>query len=170
MKKIIFSLGLLSFLSSRLTAQDLPQVGWIETVVFQASAQSGAKTPLPLKAKVDTGAKTSSLNAVVKNKVVKLGQTYVQFTTKLEGKTYDLEAPLYKMDRVKTSDADEGEAREFVSLEVCVGQNVYPIVVSLNDRSKMVYPALLGRGFLENRFLVNSAKKNLQGKALCNTL
>ena len=129
--------------------------------------ESKVAFPLELKAKVDTGAKTSSLHAIVKSEFQKAGKTYIKFTIQFQGKTIELEAPLNKTNVVKTSDSEEGESRYFVSVNVCLGHHLFPIVVSLNNREKMVYPALLGRAFLNDQFLVNPGKTKIQGKPSC---
>ena len=145
---------------------DLPIVGWNEDVTFYVGPGNQAVS-LELKAKIDTGAKTSSLHAIVNSEFQKNGQTFVKFTTHSQGKRLELEAPLAKTNIVKTSDSEEGESRYFVTLDVCLGNTLFPVVVSLNERTKMAYPALLGRAFLNDHFLVNPGKAKLQGKPSC---
>lgn len=53
------------------------------------------------------------------------------------------------------------EERYEVKLKVKLGPKVFIARFTLADRSKKIYPILLGRKLLNNRFLVDSAKSSL---------
>lgn len=54
-----------------------------------------------------------------------------------------------------------GEERYEVKLKVKVGPKVFIARFTLADRSKKIYPILIGRKLLNNRFLVDSAESSL---------
>jgi hypothetical protein len=51
----------------------------------------------------------------------------------------------------------EREERFEVKLKVKLGPKIFPATFSLADRSKKIYPILLGRKMLNNRFLVDTS-------------
>ena len=68
--------------------------------------------------------------------------------------------PLHKIKKVRSSN---GELQERPSIKVSIEflGKVYKSVVSLTSRSDMKYPMLIGRKFLENRFLVDVSQEYL---------
>jgi hypothetical protein len=58
------------------------------------------------------------------------------------------------------------EKRYEVRLKVKLGPKVFMAAFSLADRSKKIYPVLLGRKLLNGRFLVDSAETGLDRKSL----
>lgn len=55
----------------------------------------------------------------------------------------------------------EREERFEVKLKVKLGPKIFPATFSLADRSKKIYPILLGRKMLNNRFLVDTAESSV---------
>ncbi len=109
-----------------------------------------------IKAKVDTGAKTSSLHCT--------GITLSDDSRHVEFHLLDEEHPLYKQNsfrlpvhriaRVRSSNGSV-ERRVFVMLKVGYDGEVKKSEFSLTDRSDMRYPVLLGRTFLRNGYVVD---------------
>ena len=135
--------------------QQPPPIGLVEHVEL-----SFQKARIPVDVKVDTGAATSSLHAID----IKVTKDIVRFRFSKNGEVY--EAPLVRRGKVKSSDG-ESEGRYFVEAKICTGSIRHPILISLNDRSKMKYPMLLGRDFLRGKFLVDSSSQNLLPKPSC---
>lgn len=141
-------------------------IGWVEhaTLFFPVTDLSSSR--LRIKAKVDTGANTSSLHAVDIEPFDRDGITFLSFAIPLNGVSKQVEAPLYKTGVVKTPEGVKQE-RFFIEAEICLGLTQMPILLSLNDRSTMIYPVLLGRTFLKERYLVDVSRKFLLEKPVC---
>ncbi|XKE46341.1 RimK/LysX family protein [Halomonas organivorans] len=129
---------------SALAPADEPErvVGWVERVALMPW---GAV----LEAKLDSGARTSSLDARDLATFDREGEPWVRFRLRLEdaaaGETLSvtLERPLQRDMTVRG--AGGRDERPVVLLEVCVDGVRYEEEFSLRDRSAMTYPMLLGR-------------------------
>lgn len=112
-----------------------------------------------LRAKVDTGARTSALH--VEN-IQDLGHGRVSFDVRLHRKRVDrrvtIEAPVLRRARVRTS-SGHTEARIFVVTSVKIGPVVREIELSLVDRGSMIFRMLIGRSALAHRFLVDVTRR-----------
>lgn len=112
-----------------------------------------------LRAKVDTGARTSALH--VEN-IREVGHGRVQFDVRLHRKRTDrrvtIEAPVLRRGRVRTS-SGHAEARIFVSTLVRIGPVAREIELSLVDRGSMIFRMLIGRSALAHRFVVDVTKR-----------
>tara|TARA_R100001039_G_C1842288_1_gene103069 strand:+ start:1039 stop:1539 length:501 start_codon:yes stop_codon:yes gene_type:complete len=121
-----------------------------------------------IKAKVDTGARTSSLHALNPKKVVRDGQDFVSFTLPhYRGDGHgriDCLAPLIEMREIRSSNGN-AEERFVVATHIQVGHHKLKVEVSLANRSIMGFPMLLGRTAMKaGRFLVLPSKSYLAGK------
>lgn len=107
-----------------------------------------------LKAKLDTGALTSSLHATDIERFKKDDESWVRFKVRVEdqrtGKMVDkqFERPLYR--KLKVSGAGGSDERPVVLLDVCMDHTIYEEQFSLRDRGDMLYPLLLGRRTLKH--------------------
>ena len=121
-----------------------------------------------IKAKVDTGARTSSLHALNPKKVTQDGRDYVQFVLPHyrgdgHGRIQCL-APLVELREIRSSNGN-AEERFIVSTHIVVGHHRLKVEVSLANRSIMGFPMLLGRTAMKaGRFLVQPSKSYLAGK------
>jgi len=144
-----------------LTAQKrLSQIGWYEWVSLP---QLGLPAIL---AKVDTGAKTSALHAYRIETVEKKGATFVSFSLHPERhstKSVDCEAELFDR-RVVMDSGGHVEERYVIKTLLVLGEQTWPIEVTLTNRDTMSFRMLLGRTALRNRFIINPAKQCLMGK------
>ena len=138
-------------------------VGWREWVEFPEF--SGAR----VKAKVDTGARTSAIHAEKIRLVSRDGTDRVAFVLHPNQDDRDLavpcEAPLVER-RVITDSGGHEEERYVISALVQLGEHVWPIELSLTDRDTMGFRMLLGRTALDERFLVQPWKSYLRGQPL----
>ena len=121
---------------------------------------------LVLRAKIDTGAKTSSLHATHLQISEKNGQQWVSFITLNEAKSkagsVACEFPVYDHRQVRSSNG-QAHWRYVIKTEIKLGNQTHKIELTLADRSKMQYPMLLGRTAMEEHYLVAPGKNYLQG-------
>ena len=137
------------------TAATLPTIGRAENIKVVEGT-----LPISLKAKVDTGALTSSINAQEIKLFVKDKRKFVRFTITDGGQKRRIIAPLSRKGTVTSSNGIE-EPRLFVKLPIRVGDKEYDTEFSLANRKQMEYPVLLGRKFLQNNFVVDVSKINI---------
>lgn len=121
-------------------------------------------------ARVDTGATTTSLHVEemeVEGEHPEMEENVgkmIRFCIKNEqGEKEWLKRKIAEISVIKTS--EEQEVRYKVPLTLHCQQVKKKVLVSLNDRSHMTYPALLGRNFLENDFVVDVALSDQEGDA-----
>ena len=133
--------------------------GWIERVKL-------AEAELAIDAKLDTGADTSSLNAPDPESFEKDDQDWVRFTVKNStGDEHTFERPVERMVRIRSA---SGTGRRYVvKMEVCVGDVKRETEVNLADREDLSYQMLIGRSFMEDYVLVDSASKHTRDP-VCN--
>ncbi|APW64812.1 hypothetical protein LPB137_02590 [Poseidonibacter parvus] len=114
-----------------------------------------------LRAKVDTGAKTSSLHCML-IKQIEDGKVEFDVLDKSHKKYKDQKyiMPIKRIAKVRSSNGIV-EKRYVISTEVIIFNKSYEVEFTLRDRKKMSYPILLGREFLEKDFIVDVRKKNL---------
>lgn len=129
--------------------------GWVEKISI------GSPSTL-LKAKLDTGAKTSSIHAENVNVFRKDGKRWVRFDLVLEdakGKrqVQTLERRRIRRVRIKNHDG-EHDRRSIVSLEFCFDGRSHSSEFTLADRSQFIYPVLLGRQFLKGVAVVDASE------------
>lgn len=131
-------------------ALDLQILGWVEN----------ARLPDPgmdLKAKLDTGAETSSLDARILKKFRKAGKRWVRFVVadRESGEEFVIVRERVRTIGVVQHDGSR-QTRPVVTLEVCIAGRLLETEVSLIDRSEFNYPLLLGRSALESFALVDA--------------
>lgn len=121
---------------------------------------------IPVRARVDTGATTSSIDARdIRLRGPRRSRT-VTFTLVGDGdRRLRLELPLIENRRIVTGGGREVR-RPVVRMEVCVAGFQGPIEVTLNDRTRVDYRVLLGRNLLEGRFIVDVAR-SLTARPAC---
>jgi hypothetical protein len=101
---------------------------------------------ITLPAKLDTGAKSSSLHAIDIKKETINGKKYVRFTVPYAGGGAKFLCEYFGQVRIKPR-AQEAEriARPVVWMKIKLGQQEQNIRVNLTDRSRFIYPLLIGR-------------------------
>ena len=106
---------------------------------------------IPLAARIDTGAHTSSLFA--KDVTVSNGVVAFRFPESLGGKGVQLAEWL----TIKSSDGVE-EKRPVVFVKIRMANKIIHTRVTLDDRSRMAYPMLIGRRTLRGHYVVDVAR------------
>jgi hypothetical protein len=128
-------------------------MGWLESIVIEPW---GVK----LRAKLDTGAKTSAMHAENMELFKRNGKEWVRFSLDdydkktNEAKVYTIERPTTREARVKDKKGNP-IPRPVVSMEFCLDGVMYNAEFTLVDRSKYHYRVLLGRRFLKDVALVD---------------
>ncbi len=136
-------------------------VGWREWVALPDLG-------LPaVKAKVDTGAKTSSLHAFDLETFREDGRERVRFAVhplqKNEGVAVRAVADVIDERTIVSSNGQE-ELRIVIRTPLHLGDAVWPVELTLTDRRAMRLRMLLGRQALEGRLLVDASASYLHGR------
>jgi hypothetical protein len=142
-------------------ASDLPVIGWREWV---ALPEMGVDR---IKAKVDTGARTSSLHAFDLERFERDGRPMVRFEAhplqRDASERIPVEAELVDRRSVRTS-GGESTMRPVVATEVELMGRRWTIELTLIRRDPMGFRMLLGRQAIRGRFLVDPGRSYLGGK------
>lgn len=134
---------------------ELDYVGWRETVSLPKFKLNG------VKAKIDTGAKTSALHAEEIEYISVGGKKYVRFVCETEaGKKRVIKSRFLEEREIKSSTGQK-TIRPVVKTRICMGQIEFEIELTLINRDLMGFKMLIGREALNGRFLINPAKSNL---------
>ena len=143
MKKWITGMALIWALCGSVLAQK--GYGWVEKGLI-------LPTGVAVKMKLDTGALTSSMDARDLQHFKRDGKPWVRFWLRVtdadSGKlvSQQFERPVERS--VTVRGAGGMETRPTVTMSICVGNRIYEEWFTLRDRSKMIYPVLLGRRLL----------------------
>lgn len=137
-------------------------VGWRE---WLSLPDLGVET---IKAKVDTGARTSAIHAFEVDPFKKAGKQWVRFG--LHPNQDDTETVIWceaeAIDKRNVTDSGGHTEKRFVILtNVSLGSKTWPIEVTLTNRDNMLFRMLLGRtAMTAGNILVNPALSFLSGK------
>lgn len=134
--------------------------GWVERITLLPSKTIAL-------AKLDTGAKTSSIHAEEIERFERRGRAWVRYTLVLkESKTrtrrVPAESPVVRKVYIKDH-ASAPDARPVVELGFCMDGERHSAHFSLVDRGAFLYSVLLGRDFLAGSFVVDPEVTFLTG-------
>lgn len=142
-------------------SEHLPTLGWREWLGFPDLG-------IPqIKAKVDTGARTSCLHAYYVEPFERDGAPWVRFG--LHPKQNDTsegihcEAPVKDRRSVRDSGGHE-EYRYVIETMISIGKDRRLVEVTLTDRDTMKFRVLLGRTAIRGEYLVDAGRSYVQGK------
>jgi hypothetical protein len=110
-----------------------------------------------IKAKLDTGARSSSLSVVSVEPFERDTRLHVRFlvrTRRRGGRVVTCEAPVVDRRPVTDSGGHTAE-RWFIRTEVVLASARFETDINLTDRRAMLFPLLLGRSALGGRFRID---------------
>lgn len=140
---------------------DLPVIGWREWVGLP---DLGIKV---IKAKVDTGARSSSLHASKLQQFERDGVKWVRFQVHPEQRKSDgvVEIETMVLDfRSVRSSSGIASIRPVILTNIEIFGITWPVELTLASRDNMGFRMLLGREAFRGRFLVDAGKSYYGGK------
>jgi len=158
MAKRAVRLALLAALLAALAAPgataERQTIGYIENVRIHPGG-------IAFRAKIDTGALTSSLHVSDLVEFQRDSKSWLRFTVANKaGTAHTIELPVARIANVKRAGTAIQE-RYVVKLGICLGRVFVETDVNLSDREGMNYQMLIGRRVLGDRFLIDVSKKDL---------
>lgn len=164
----LFLCALATLLASPVFAQEKTTVGWVEKVMLQ-------DVGMTVSAKLDTGAKTSSIDAEIID-IAKTTKTHtdhtgekVVFTVGSDDateskKTFEREIVRY----VRIKKKGGGYIRRpVIEMTFCIGDRLITEEVNLANRENFIYPVLIGRNMMQHAGLVIDASRRFISKPAC---
>lgn len=146
---------------SRKTTEPLPRIGWREWV--DLPDLGGAA----VKAKVDTGAKTSAIHAHRILEEIEGDRVFVTFELHPKQRASKPSVPC----RAEVADrrtirnsGGQQETRYVIRTSALIGTHALNIELTLTRRDQMGFRMLLGRDAVKRLFLVDPARSFLHGK------
>lgn len=138
----------------------LQTIGWRE---FVSLPDLGIPS---IKAKVDTGARSSSLHAFEMELFRKDNLDYVRFkihpVQRSLSKVIEVETPVFDIRKVKSSSGEASLRPVIVTIVQLMGE-AWPIELTLANRDEMGFRMLLGREAIRGKMLVDSGSSYYGG-------
>jgi hypothetical protein len=140
---------------------EFTSIGWREWVALPDLG-------LPaIKAKIDTGARTSALHAFLIEPYQEAGIEMLRFLIHPIQRNQEFQVechcPVYDVREV-TDSGGHREMRYVIQSNVTIGNGDWPIELTLTNRDTMSFRMLLGRKAMEERFVVNPGASYINGK------
>lgn len=141
----------------------LPIIGWREWISFP-------ELGIPqVKAKIDTGARSSALHAFDIERFQDHGTSMLRFKIhpiqKDETTTIKAEAEFLDVRQVRDS-GGHTEMRPVILTEIALANYSWKVELTLTNRSSMKFRMLLGRQALRQRFVIDAGQSYLQSEPL----
>ncbi|WP_245549959.1 ATP-dependent zinc protease family protein [Kiloniella laminariae] len=135
------------------------EIGWREVISLPTLQIKD------MKAKIDTGARTSALHAVDIKPFIQDGKDWVEFWVPLHHHRHGVQCFCEVVDQrhIKNT-GGEAQERYVVKTTLVLGQQNWPIEVSLANRRSMGFALIIGRTAIRGkRILVNPGRSFLAG-------
>ena len=132
-------------------------IGWQERVDLPLLGLTN------LRAKIDTGARTSALHASEIKEFDRDGEPWVRFHTKFDDDAHDVdvECPIHDR-RDITNTSGVPETRIVIRTKFRIAKRLWKIDLSLTERSEMKFRMIVGRTALrKHSILVHPGRRNL---------
>jgi len=137
----------------------LTPLGWREWVFLPAH------NDFRLKAKIDTGARSSAIHATNIQIYQKGKNERVKFQIFQSKSFLNMDTKLLSYKKIKNSFGDT-EIRPVIYLKIKIGTEVWVTKITLAQRSGLTYPMLIGRNTLNKKHIVHSHRSYLAGSDL----
>lgn len=141
--------------------RERPAIGWRE---WAALPVFGVER---IKAKVDTGARSSALHAFDMKIFDRDGEEWIAFSIhpnqRDDRASLRVEAPLHDRRKVRPS-TGKAKERPVVRVPITVGQDTWPIEITLVRRDMMGFRMLLGRQAVRGRYVIDPGRSFLAGQ------
>ena len=143
------------------TEQAKPILGWREWITLPELNIDH------IKAKIDTGARSSALHAFAIEPYRKAGQRWVMFAIHPQQKNTDIviecHAPI-KDRRIVSDSGGHKQRRYVIETPLLLGSAIISAEMTLTNRDSMLFRMLIGRTSLNDRFLIDPSASYCQGK------
>jgi hypothetical protein len=120
-----------------------------------------------IKAKIDTGARSSALHAETIEPYMKGGEHWLMFTVapiqKQNDSLIECHAPI-KDYRLVSDSGGHKQRRYVIETQILFGGQAIRAEITLTNRDSMRFRMLLGRTALNRHFLIDPSASYLQGK------
>ena len=134
----------------------LTPLGWREWVFLPSYNY------FKLKAKIDTGAKTSAIHATNIQVYRKNRSEMVKFQIYQSQSFLDIDTELICYKKIKSS-FGQTETRPTIYMKIQIGAEIWSTEITLAHRAKLTYPMLIGRNTLNKRHIIHSHRSYLAG-------
>lgn len=149
-----------------------------EVVVLKATKTSDGKLILgekewvyvpglkeTFRARIDTGATTSSISAVDITPFERDGKDWVKFRIEHDGiKSEEVSLPVERWVHIRQSSSDSTQRRAIVMAWIEIGDLKEKTEFTLADRTHLTFPVLLGRSFFKDVAVVDVGRQYVQPK------
>jgi hypothetical protein len=135
-------------------------LGWREWVRFPELGLDS------IKAKVDTGARTSALHAFEVTPFEENGTHRVEFKMHPNQRDHDTVVVCVadiKDERLVRDSGGHQQERWVIETPICIGNQCWPIELTLTSRDDMLFRMLLGRTAMRKRAIVDPSRSYLTG-------
>ncbi|MBT8446410.1 MAG: ATP-dependent zinc protease [Gammaproteobacteria bacterium] len=147
--------------ADRAARADMITVGWREWVALPDLAIPA------IKAKIDTGARTSALHAFAVDRYTERGAPWVHLRIHPRQRNLDAviktDVPIID-ERVVSDSGGHREKRIVVASALLLGGRSWPIELTVTGRDRMLFRLLIGRTAMAGRMLVDPRRSYLTGK------
>ncbi|WP_310526699.1 RimK/LysX family protein [Nocardioides sp.] len=120
-----------------------------------------------IKAKLDTGARSSAIHAFDIHEFIRDGEPWVRFSIhpwqRSREDSVDVELPIHDRRRVRSSTGHEQE-RYVVLMDISLVERTVTAEVTLTGRDQMGFRMLIGREALRQGYLIDSRRSYLGGR------
>ncbi len=140
----------------RSTNNNIP-IGWREWVYLPKHKN------FALKAKIDTGARSSAIHATHIKEYVKKGEDRVKFRIYQSEKCLRIDTKLISHKRI-TNSFGRTTTRPVIEMKIKLGNKTWMTELTLAKRARMTYPMLIGRASLNKKHVIHSHRSYMTGK------
>lgn len=140
------------------TSKETKKVKDSKTIIGAVELIRLIPSDLVRKARIDTGATTTSIDAADVQPFERDGERWVSFRMGGVEDAPVIKKPVSRIVQIKRH-GEESQDRFVVKMRLILGERSQVVEVSLTDRSKFTYPILIGRNFLRDYYIVDVGAK-----------